>query len=75
MISYGATVSPQLQTEATSVQFVVDLRGTVKVCPESGNMTRVLRCFADLQGCVCTGYFSRATEFDFRARSDAKHCD
>lgn len=75
MISNGATVKPQLQTEATRVQVIIDLRGTLKVCPEFNNMTRVLRYFAELQGCVSTEYFSRATKFDFRARSDAKHCD
>ncbi len=71
MISNGVTVKPQLQTEATRVQVIIDLRGTMEVCPEFGNVTRVLRCFAELQGCVSTEYFSRATKFDFRARNDA----
>ncbi len=76
MISSGATVKPQLQTEATRVQVIVELRGTMKVCPEFSNVTRVLRCFAELQGCVSTEYPSRATiKFDLRARNDAKYCD
>ena len=75
MISDGATVNSQWQTEATRVQVIVDLRGIVKVCPEFSNVTRVWRSFAELQGCVSTEYFARATKFDFRARNDAKHCD
>ncbi len=54
MISNGATVNPQLQTEATRVQVIVDLRGTMKVCPEFSNLTRILRYFAELQGCEST---------------------